>query len=224
MDVVPDAKPRNLTADYDFDMGSGVGGDNAAPRGGNGATLHWTADGRSLIDVVAKQGRSFLVHVDAQSGAVSEITHGDQAVPDFTVSPDGHKIVTLISTPVMIGDLFVIGDDGRQRITDVNQSLWSRLNLTVPEEINYTSFDGKKIQGWIQKPPDFVSQKKYPLILDLFTAARMAAMDGSLIMNFSGWRRRVMSCSTSIRADRPATGRNSETSFSITIRGTTIAI
>lgn len=168
MDVAPNAKPRNLTTDYDFDMGSGVFGDNAAPRGGNGSTLHWTADGRSLIDVVAKDGRSFLVHVDAQTGAVSEVTHGDQSVPDFTVTPDGQKVVALISTPVMIGDLFAISDGGaEQRITDVNQSLWSKLNLTPPEEINYTSFDGKKIQGWIQKPPDFDPHKKYPLILDI---------------------------------------------------------
>jgi dipeptidyl aminopeptidase/acylaminoacyl peptidase len=39
--------------------------------------------------------------------------------------------------------------------------------LTAPEEIDYTSFDGKRIQGWIQKPPDFDPQKKYPLILDI---------------------------------------------------------
>ena len=168
MDVEPNAKPRNLTADYDFDMGSGVGGDNAAPRGGNGSTLHWAADGRSLIDVVAKNGRSFLAQVDTQSGAVSEITRGDQAVPDFTVTLDGQKIVALISTPVMIGDLFAIGADGSQtRLTDMNHSLWSQLNLTLPEEINYSSFDGKKIQGWVQKPPDFDPHKKYPLILDI---------------------------------------------------------
>src|SRR5204863_153747 len=36
-----------------------------------------------------------------------------------------------------------------------------------PEEFNYTSFDGKKIQAWIQKPPDFDPHKKYPLILDI---------------------------------------------------------
>jgi dipeptidyl aminopeptidase/acylaminoacyl peptidase len=34
MELTPSAPPRNLTAKYDFDMGSGVGGDNAAPRGG----------------------------------------------------------------------------------------------------------------------------------------------------------------------------------------------
>src|ERR1043165_4559928 len=44
MDLAPDAKPRNLTADYDFDLGSGVGGDNSAPRGGGGFSPVWAAD------------------------------------------------------------------------------------------------------------------------------------------------------------------------------------
>ena len=46
MDVTPNAQPKNLTADYDFDMGSSVFGDNAAPRGGSGRGLYWSPDGR----------------------------------------------------------------------------------------------------------------------------------------------------------------------------------
>ena len=168
MDVAHDAKPRNLTADYDFDMGSSVFGDNAAPRGGYGRTLYWSPDGRCLFDMVEKQGRTPIVRVDARSGAVTAITRGDQAVLDFSVNPDASAIVALVSTPQMIGDLFSVSGDGTQtRITDFNRKLWSQLNLTAPEEINYTSFDGKRIQGWIQKPPDFDPQKKYPLILNI---------------------------------------------------------
>jgi len=172
MDLAPNAQPRNLTASYDFDMGSSVFGDNAAPRGGNGATLHWSPDGRWLFDTVAKQGRTPLVRVDAQTGTVTEITHGDQAVLDFSVTPDARTAVALVSTPVAIGDLFTVlisdNQSGAQtRITDANKALWSQLNLTAPEEINYKSFDGMPIQGWIQKPPDFDAKKKYPLILDI---------------------------------------------------------
>ena len=105
MDLAPNAQPRNLTAGYDFDMGSSVFGDNAAPRGGNGATLHWSPDGRWLFDTVAKQGRTPLVRVDAQTGAVTEITRGDQAVLDFSITPDARTAVALVSTPVAIGDL-----------------------------------------------------------------------------------------------------------------------
>jgi len=54
-----------------------------------------------------------------------------------------------------------------RQITHINQKLFSQLNLTEPEEIWYTSFDGKKIHGWIQKPPDFDASKKYPLILNI---------------------------------------------------------
>ena len=54
-----------------------------------------------------------------------------------------------------------------KQLTHVNDKLFSQLNLTEPEEISYQSFDGKKIQAWVQKPPDFDKAKKYPLILDI---------------------------------------------------------
>jgi dipeptidyl aminopeptidase/acylaminoacyl peptidase len=168
MEVAPEAKPRNLTADYDFDMGSSVFGDNAAPRGGRGRTLYWSPDGRWLFDIVEKQGRTPIVRVDSRTGTLTEVTRGDQAVLDFSVSADASTIVALVSSPVMVGDLFAVASDGTPtRITDFNRKLWSQLNLTSPEQINYTSFDGKRIQGWVQKPPDFDPQKKYPLILNI---------------------------------------------------------
>jgi len=168
MDVSPGAKPQNLTANYDFDIGSSVFGDNAPPRGGRGNAIHWSPDSRWVYDISEKQGRTPIVRVGTETGAVTEFTHGDQAVLDFSASSDGTTVVALISSPVMIGDLFSIGANGSQtRITDFNHKLWSQLNLTQPDEINYKSFDGKSIQGWIQKPPDFDAQKKYPLILDI---------------------------------------------------------
>jgi dipeptidyl aminopeptidase/acylaminoacyl peptidase len=111
MDAAPGAKPRNLTADYDFDMGSSVGGDNAPPRGGHGRALYWSPDGRALYDVVEKQGRTPIVRVDAQTGAVTELTRGDQAVLDFSVNPAASAIVALVSSPVMVGDLFAVAGD-----------------------------------------------------------------------------------------------------------------
>ena len=168
MNALANAAPRNLTADFDFDMGDSVSGDNSAPRGGNGRTLHWSSDGRMLFDVVSNHGRTQLVRLSAQSGEVTEMTRGDQAVLDFTLTPDTKSTVALLSTPVMIGDLFSVAPDGSlRRLTDVNRELWARLNLTPPEEINYTSFDGRRIQAWVQKPPDFDSGKKYPLILNI---------------------------------------------------------
>lgn len=42
-----------------------------------------------------------------------------------------------------------------------------QLSLTEPEMIWYKSFDGRRIQAWAQRPPDFQEGRKYPMILDI---------------------------------------------------------
>jgi dipeptidyl aminopeptidase/acylaminoacyl peptidase len=171
VDLAADAKPKNLTAAYDYDVCSGVGGDQGTPRAGGGDRLIWTADGNGLIARTAREGKANLVQFDVASGKITDITRGNQAVEHFRASDDGSRLIALISTPTSIGDLFVIdraaAGAAPRRITHINDKLFSQLNLTEPEEIWYTSFDGKKVQAWIQKPPDFDPGKKYPLILDI---------------------------------------------------------
>jgi len=108
VDLAANAKPRNLTANYDFDMCSGVGGDQGTPRAGGSDQVIWSADGNSLITVTARQGKANLVQVDVASGKVSELTSGNQAVERYRATKDGSKFVVLISTPTNIGDLFVV--------------------------------------------------------------------------------------------------------------------
>jgi dipeptidyl aminopeptidase/acylaminoacyl peptidase len=173
----PDKLPlRNLTANYDFEIGSGVGGDNSAPRGGGHSLPVWSPNGQSLIYLAGKNGSAILVSVNASTGAVSELTAEKQAVLGFSVSPDGKKILALISTPVNIGDLFSIAPDGSKqqtRLTRVNEALFSQLNLTMPEEfmvaptVHAKDIDDHPIETWIQRPPGFDPAKKYPLILDI---------------------------------------------------------
>ncbi|HKD45926.1 MAG TPA: S9 family peptidase [Candidatus Angelobacter sp.] len=168
VDLSAGAKPKNLTASYDYDMCSGVGGDQGTPRAGGGSRVIWTPDGKGLVTVTAREGKANLIQFDAASGKPTEITRGNQAVENYRATDDGSKFVVVISTPTNIGDLFVVDRAGSQRqITHVNEKLFSQLNLTEPEEIWYSSFDGKKIQAWVQKPPDFDPSKKYPLILDI---------------------------------------------------------
>jgi dipeptidyl aminopeptidase/acylaminoacyl peptidase len=168
-DLVSEAKPRNLTAAFDYDFGSGVFGDNAPPRSGGGSIPVWMPDGKSLIDVYGKEGRTILARFDASSGSATDLTNGNQAVVRFRVSRDAARIVYTISTATRLNELFTINNAGRdlRQLTHLNDKLFSQLNLTEPEEISYQSFDGKKIQAWVQKPAEFDPGKKYPLILDI---------------------------------------------------------
>jgi dipeptidyl aminopeptidase/acylaminoacyl peptidase len=171
VDLTPNAKPRNLTDKFDFDIGDGPFGDNAPPRAGGRSVPIWTSDGRSLVETYGKEGKAILGSFDATSGAVSDLVKGNQAIGRFRAFNDGSKIVYAVSTPTRVGDLFVLDRQSAnaqpRQLTDVNKELFSKLNLTEPEEISYKSFDGKTIQAWVQKPPDFNAAKKYPLILNI---------------------------------------------------------
>ncbi|HTD01051.1 MAG TPA: S9 family peptidase, partial [Chthoniobacterales bacterium] len=171
VDLTPNAKPRNLTEKFDFDIDDGPFGDNAPPRAGGRSIPIWTPDGRSLVEIYGKEGKAILASFDATTGAVSDLVNGNQAISRFRAPNDGSKVVYTVTTPTRVGDLFVLDrqspNSQPRQLTDVNKELFSKLNLTEPEEISYKSFDGKTIQAWIQKPPDFSPAKKYPLILNI---------------------------------------------------------
>ena len=162
--------PKKLTGSFDADIGSGVGGDNTAPRGGGGTKPVWTKDGSAIIINVAKEGQENLWRFDANSGQATEFTKGNHSVQGFNTNENVGDFVLLISSDILLGDLFLRSagaDIHVRRLTNINEKLFSTLNITNAEEIWYTSFDGRKIQAWVQKPPDFDKSKKYPLILNI---------------------------------------------------------
>ena len=179
--------PKNLTANYDFDIGGGIGGDQAAPRGVNHKPIVWSPDGASLLVVSAEKGSANLKRVSIATGKVEPVTDGAQDVVAFSATPDASRIAATLSTQTSIGDISVLditravgADLGRpspaeqapplraiRQITHVNDDLFNDIQQSQPEEIWYKSFDGKNIQGWILKPPDFDASRKYPLILEI---------------------------------------------------------
>jgi dipeptidyl aminopeptidase/acylaminoacyl peptidase len=167
--VEPGSTPKNLTDKYDFDIGGGIGGDQAPPRGGSESRPVWSADGRSIFVRTSEEGRANIERVNSETGTVEAVTKGDQAVISWSGTADASKLALLVSTPTNIGDVFVARTvSGKmERVTHVNAELFGKLNVTEPETIWYKSFDGRRIQAWVQRPPDFQPGKKYPLILDI---------------------------------------------------------
>ncbi|MEO8034404.1 MAG: S9 family peptidase [Acidobacteriota bacterium] len=158
--------PRNLTATYDNDILSGISGDQAAPRAGSGPRPVWSTDGRSIYLTSIEKGRSNLMRVAADGSGIEPVTTGNHAFQGWSMR--GGRTVAVISTPTMIGELYNIDDHGSlTQLTRVNGKLFDELNLTEPEDLWYTSFDGKKIETWVQRPPNYDPSKKYPLILNI---------------------------------------------------------
>jgi dipeptidyl aminopeptidase/acylaminoacyl peptidase len=166
---LPGGTPRNLTATYDFDVNGSVGGDQRAPRGQMASGPVWTADGRSVIVKVGEQGNANLVRVDATSGQMTPVTKGSHEIMGFTADSTVARLAVVRSTAMVIGDLEVVPSTSGEprKLTSFNDALSAQWTMTAPEEFWYTSFDGKKIQGWILKPPGFTPSTKYPLILEI---------------------------------------------------------
>ncbi|HYG63064.1 MAG TPA: S9 family peptidase, partial [Thermoanaerobaculia bacterium] len=169
VDTAAGSAPRNLTADYDFDINARLTGDQEPPRGERPDQPLWSADGRSLLVRAAERGRAGLVRVDAASGRVEPFLPGDHEVASYTASRDGSRLALVISTPLVLNDLHLLETaTGRMRpLERPNEALFSELALSAPEEITYTSFDGRQIQAWLLKPPGFDPAKKYPVILEI---------------------------------------------------------
>jgi dipeptidyl aminopeptidase/acylaminoacyl peptidase len=161
--------PKNLTAKYDFDIAGSVGGDQAPPRGGGESKSFWSADGHDIFVKAAEEGRVNIERIDSETGKVEPVTKGDHAILSYSATQDCSKMAMLVSTPTNIGDVFLVnnGTGQMEQVTHMNAELFAKLNLTEPEMIWYKSFDGRRIQAWVQRPPGFEAGKKYPLILDI---------------------------------------------------------
>ncbi len=163
--------PRNLTATYDFDIGGSVGGDQRAPRGGGSAGAIWSADGRSIVVVVGERGDANLVRFDVAKGTAQPVLKGSHTVQSYSATADGKTLAAVVSTQTNINDIVIVdaaaGTPSAKQITRVNDSLFQTLSITTPEEITWTSFDGRTIQGWLLHPPDFDRSKKHPFILQI---------------------------------------------------------
>ena len=86
----------------------------------------------------------------------------------FSVARDGSLALNQ-TRPEFPGEV-AVGAGGRdiRRITSLNEDLLANRRLGEVEEIWWeSSFDGRPVQGWIVKPPDFDPGRRYPLILEI---------------------------------------------------------
>jgi len=135
----------------------------------------WSADSGEIYFLSDEHGNTGLYRtsLDGQTHKLTNnIGSGGSAYgggASYSVAKDGTFVVTY-ARPNVPGDIAAgrIGTEGTKVITSVNEGLLSAKKLGDVEEISYeSSKDGRKIQGWIIKPPDFDPNKKYPLILEI---------------------------------------------------------
>ena len=110
-----------------------------------------------------------LVRVDLASGEVRELTPVTRDVVMGTATPDGRFWAVTMGDTRTPGDLVLVDAlTGTCRtLYAPNAAVLSEIALGAIEEFWYPSFDGRRIQGWLVKPPDFDPSKQWPMVLQI---------------------------------------------------------
>ncbi|HXH28542.1 MAG TPA: S9 family peptidase [Candidatus Polarisedimenticolia bacterium] len=124
----------------------------------------WSADGRSLYFLFEDDRRSVLGRVPAGGGRIERLIDADEAVMDYDLGP-GDRLAFLSSTTTEPYEVYAL-DRGRTRpLSRQNEALLARLSLGATEGITFRSKDGTDVRGFVVKPPDYRSGRRYPTIL-----------------------------------------------------------
>jgi dipeptidyl aminopeptidase/acylaminoacyl peptidase len=141
---------RTLTAGFD-----------RAPGG-----LIWAADNNGVYFTTEDRGSDNFYFEPLKGGTPQAVTQGAHQLAVTSVAKNG-LATGVLTSPTEPGDVvvFSLKQPSPKKLTDVNGDLLEGRTLGAVEEVWYDSVGGKKIQGWIVKPPDFDPAKKYPLML-----------------------------------------------------------
>ncbi len=125
----------------------------------------WGKNSSGVYFNVREFGQSNVYHADIK-GKVKKITNGNHMLTmNDLVGSDAVATWTDPSNPSDIISFSIDKPNKINRLTDVNKDIFYNVELGEVEEITYKSVDEKYVQGWIVKPPNFDSNKKYPLVL-----------------------------------------------------------
>ena len=137
------------------------------------SSIKWSDDGKKIFFMYDNHGNSKIATstlngkteklVDNVGGTTIGRPYGGGS---YSLSKN-NKIVFTFTSPYHPSDLAIYEEKSINRLTDLNHDLFKNKDLGVIEEIWYkSSIDGRDIQGWVAKPPEFNPNKKYPLIVE----------------------------------------------------------
>jgi len=149
--------PRRLAADLDRSIGRVAWTDE-------GLVFGYDEHGERRLGLVTLDGRRRDLGVRLQGASLGRPYTGG----DFSVSRGGVVAFQRLASdrPAELGVLRPGGE--AETLTDLHADLAARIDFARAEELWVeSSFDGRRIQAWVLRPPRFDARDAHPLILEI---------------------------------------------------------
>ncbi|MCS5688705.1 MAG: DPP IV N-terminal domain-containing protein, partial [Acidimicrobiales bacterium] len=130
--------------------------------------IDWAPDNSGVYFAVSEHGTRNLYFAPL-NGEPRKVTDGNHQLTVTDITDGGIAVGTLTSyhQPAEVVTFKVSDPANITFLTDHNGPLFADLELGEVEEIWYKSVNDFDIQGWVIKPPNFDSSRKYPLMLSI---------------------------------------------------------
>ena len=128
-------------------------------------SFQWTSDGSKIYFPSEEKANQQIYCLSVKDKNVTKVIEGG-VNGDVNISTDGKMICFsrhTLSRPI---EIYTASSGGKKikKLTNVNDELFSKININEAESITFTGAEGATIQSWLIKPPYFDANKKYPLV------------------------------------------------------------
>jgi dipeptidyl aminopeptidase/acylaminoacyl peptidase len=153
---LPGGIPRSLTKDFDRSVGS----------------LFWSRDGKRLFFEAEDTADINLFRVERKGGKIETVIGGSEETGrgyhlSVDAGPKDEFFVYLYRPMQHYYEIFRCNSKGKKvkKITGVNDDVYGEHHFPDAEEFWYEGAGGAKVHGFLVKPKDFDSGKKYPMMV-----------------------------------------------------------
>ena len=123
----------------------------------------FSADGASILALVADDREQYLARVRVRDGAVERVVTGKRVVSGYSTA--GARTAILTSTPDRPFEIFASDAGSLRKLTSQNDSLVSALQLGTTEGLESRSKDGTEVHSVLVRPADARPGVRLPMIL-----------------------------------------------------------
>ena len=156
------------------------------------SNVTWAPDNRTVYAAIDDAGNSRLYAIDVRSGNPRAIT-AEHSFGNPVLSSDGRVLMALRQSFVEPPTLVRVDPrrGGVSKLSAFNDEVLAGVDFGSYESVTYEGANGDPVQMWVNYPPGFDRNKKYPLYLLLHGGPHNGIPDGFHFrwsaQVFAGW-------------------------------------